>query len=74
MDSKRDPHQHVLWSLDNLALSSEQVASFQGLEAKVVVVEVPLVIQLLVDLLLILFDNPHYFWVDHTSISSLLVQ
>jgi len=74
MDSERDPHQHVLWSLDNSTISFEQVASFESLEPKIIVVEIPLIVQFFIDFLLILLDNTHQFWMDHACISILFVQ
>mmetsp|Transcript_49580 Transcript_49580/g.137713 ORF Transcript_49580/g.137713 Transcript_49580/m.137713 type:complete len:323 (-) Transcript_49580:26-994(-) len=49
MDADRNPHQHVLRPLHDLPMDSQQVRLLQGLEAEVVVVEIPLVVQRRVD-------------------------
>jgi hypothetical protein len=40
MDAERASHQHVLWSLYNLSIDLEQIASFQRFEAKEVIVKI----------------------------------
>ena len=49
VDTDGDTHQHVLWALHNLLVNLEQVRALEGLEAKVVVVEIPLRIDGLVE-------------------------
>lgn len=43
VDANRNPHEHVLRSFDHFAIHPEQIGSFQGLETKVIVVEISVV-------------------------------
>ena len=73
MDSEGASHEHVLWSLDDLALGLEEIAPLEGLEAEEVVVEVSRVIQLGIDLVSVLLYHSLELGVDHACISALLV-
>ena len=53
VDPDRDPHDHVLGPLRDLAVAAHQVASLEGLEAEVVVLEVSVIYNSSVDLVLI---------------------
>ena len=46
----------MLWALNRLVVTLEQVPSLQGLEAEEIVVEIPLVVKFLIDLVRILAD------------------
>ena len=43
MDADGDPHQHVLRTLNNLAINFQQVASLKGFETKILVVKIALI-------------------------------
>ena len=49
----RDPHNHVLRPLRDLAVAAHQITTFEGLEAEVVVLEVAVVDDRPVDLVLV---------------------
>ena len=51
VDADGDPHQHVLRPLDDAAVDAQEIRALEGLEAKVVVVEVAVVDDLGVELL-----------------------
>ena len=56
VDADGAPHEHVLWSLCDLAIDSEKVRSLECLEAKEVVIEVARVIYHLINALKIIAD------------------
>ena len=43
MNAKSDAHEHMLWTLDDLAIHLEKVRALEGLEAEEVVIEVAVV-------------------------------
>ena len=57
MDTDRAPHQHVLGTLGDLAIHSQQVGLLKRLEPEEVVIEVAGVIKLRIDLLIVLLHN-----------------
>jgi len=64
VNSNSNPHQHVLRPFHNLSLDLQEVGSFKGLEAKVIIVKVPIIDDLRVQASRILkqkenvIDNP----------------
>jgi hypothetical protein len=52
-----DTHDHVLWSLDNLAVNAEQVRPLERLETKVVVSEISVVDDGRVESVPVVHDN-----------------
>lgn len=57
VDTDRDSHHHVLRSLDNLAVDSEEVRSLERLEAEIVVGEISVVNDGRVEQVLVLHDD-----------------
>ena len=61
-----DPHQHVLGPLDHFLIHTEEVGPLESLEAKEIVIEVPIIDDLAVQTLSILckesnvINNPNY--------------
>ena len=53
VNADRDAHDHVLRPLRDLAVAAHQVASLEGLEAEVVVLEVSVIYNSSVDLVLV---------------------
>ena len=53
VDADRDPHNHVLRPLGDLAVAAHQIATLEGLEAEVVVLEVSVIYNSSVDLVLV---------------------
>ena len=53
MNADRDPHNHVLGPLRDLAVAAHQITTFEGLEAEVVVLEVSVIHYGTVDLILV---------------------
>ena len=49
MNAHGDAHQHVLWTLSNLAIQLEQVGALKRLESEVVIVVVSAVIDVIVE-------------------------
>lgn len=56
VDADRAAHQHMLWPFRNFASNFEEVGTFQGLEAKEVVIVIPRVVNFGIDLVRIFHD------------------
>ncbi len=48
VDAECNPHQHVLGSLGNLAIQSQQVGALKGLEAEIIVIIIARIIDVLI--------------------------
>lgn len=57
VNTDRDTHDHVLRSLDNLAVDSKQIRSLEGLEPEIVVGEISIVDDGRIEHLFVLHDN-----------------
>ena len=73
MNATGSPHDQVLWALHDLVVDFQKVGLLERLEAKVVVAEIPLVINSLVQNLCIFFDELPYILGQQRSRSALLV-
>ena len=56
MNPERDPHEHMLGSLDLDVVNSQQVGSLEGLEPEIIVLHVPREVNCFLDLLVVLHD------------------
>ena len=57
MNANRDSHDHVLWAFDYLIVYLKQVTLLKSLEAKVVIVEVTLVVDGSIETFVVLLNN-----------------
>ena len=64
VDAQRYAHQHLLRTLNDLAVGAQQVGAFEGLESKVVVAEVPVIDDAAVDQRRVGFDDLHHIVCD----------
>ena len=71
VNTNRNTHQHVLWSLGNLAVQFKQVAAFECLEAKVIVLQIALVENGRVQLVLVVHNDLVSFLANERCVFSI---
>ena len=67
MDPDGTAHQHMLRSLNDLSVLSEQVGTFQGFESEKVVVEIAIVIDFGVNFVRIFDENVVHLFTEEAS-------
>ena len=57
VNTDRNTHEHVLRSFSNLSIESKEIRAFKGLETKIVVIEISVVIDVIVQNLSVGHDD-----------------
>ena len=65
MDPDGNSHQHLLRSLNHLPVLLQEVGSQQGLESKILILEISIIDESSIKLVLVLHDNLVVFLIDH---------